>query len=97
LWSTTIQILFFGQNIGPGIGIRQSRFRLGYVDVGWLVEIDPVTRQVMDYNNDGIKDKLWAMGRMSHENVVFKNDSLTAYFGEDGGTQCLYKFVANQK
>ena len=69
----------------------------GYDDVGWLVEIDPVTRQVRDYSNDGIKDKLWAMGRMSHENVVFKNDSLTAYFGEDGGTQCLYKFVANQK
>ena len=28
----------------------------GYLDVGWLVEIDPVTKQVMDYDNDGIKD-----------------------------------------
>jgi hypothetical protein len=51
----------------------------------------------MDYNNDGIKDKLWQMGRMSHENVVIKNDSLTAYYGEDGGTSCVYKFVAFQK
>ncbi len=69
----------------------------GYEDIGWHIEIDPLTRQVKDYNNDGIKDKLWAMGRMSHENVVFKNDSLTAYFGEDGGSQGVYKFVAFQK
>ena len=69
----------------------------GYEDVGWHVEYNPWTREVMDYNNDGIKDKLWAMGRMSHENVVIKNDSMTAYFGEDGGTSCVYKFVAFQK
>jgi secreted PhoX family phosphatase len=65
----------------------------GYLDVGWLVEIDPVTKQVMDYDNDGIKDKLWAMGKMNHENVVVSNDGTVAYYGEDGGTQCLYKFV----
>ncbi len=69
----------------------------GYQDVGWLVEYSPVTRRVMDYNSDGIRDKLWAMGRMNHENVVLKNDSLTAYYGEDGGTSCVYKFVAFQK
>ncbi len=69
----------------------------GYEDVGWHVEYNPWTRQVMDYNSDGIRDKLWAMGRMNHENVVVKNDSLTAYYGEDGGTSCLYKFVAFQK
>lgn len=65
----------------------------GYLDVGWLVEIDPVTKQVMDYDNDGIKDKLWAMGKMNHENVVVSNDGTAAYYGEDGGTQCMYKFV----
>jgi hypothetical protein len=69
----------------------------GYQDVGWLVEYHPATRRVMDYNSDGVKDKLWAMGRMNHENVVIKNDSLTAYYGEDGGTSCVYKFVAFQK
>lgn len=69
----------------------------GYQDVGWHVEYNPWTRQVRDYNGDGIPDKLWAMGRMSHENVAVANDSLTAYYAEDGGTSCVYKFVAFQK
>ncbi|WP_052671341.1 alkaline phosphatase PhoX [Aequorivita vladivostokensis] len=65
----------------------------GYQDVGWLVEIDPVTAQVMDYGNG--QEKLWAMGRMNHENVVVSADGTTAYYGEDGGTDCVYKFVAD--
>ncbi len=65
----------------------------GYQDVGWLVEIDPATAQVVDYGNG--QEKLWAMGRMNHENVVVANDMRTAYYGEDGGTDCVYKFVAN--
>ncbi|WP_179354386.1 LamG-like jellyroll fold domain-containing protein [Winogradskyella vidalii] len=65
----------------------------GYEDVGWLVEIDPVTASVLDYDNDGQKDKLWAMGRMNHENVVITDDGTTAYYGEDGGTHCVYKYV----
>ncbi|HBF19370.1 MAG TPA: hypothetical protein DDW81_04680 [Cryomorphaceae bacterium] len=67
----------------------------GYQDVGWLVEIDPVTSKVVDYDGDGNSDKLWAMGRMNHENVVVSHDNVTAYYGEDGGTHCVYKFVAN--
>ncbi|WP_347372886.1 alkaline phosphatase PhoX [Aequorivita sp. Q41] len=65
----------------------------GYQDVGWLVEIDPVTAQVKDYGNG--QEKLWAMGRMNHENVVVSNDQVTAYYGEDGGTDCVYKFIAD--
>ncbi|MGO3184500.1 MAG: alkaline phosphatase PhoX [Aequorivita sp.] len=65
----------------------------GYQDVGWLVEIDPATAKVMDYGNG--QEKLWAMGRMKHENVVVASDMRTAYYGEDGGTDCVYKFVAN--
>ncbi|QEE49752.1 DUF839 domain-containing protein [Flavobacterium alkalisoli] len=65
-----------------------------YQDVGWLVEIDPVTAQVMEYGN-GKQEKLWAMGRMNHENVVVSADGTTAYYGEDGGTHCVYKFVAD--
>ncbi len=65
----------------------------GYQDVGWLVEIDPATAQVKDYGNG--QEKLWAMGRMNHENVVVSNDGTTAYYGEDGGTDCVYKFVAD--
>lgn len=69
----------------------------GYIDVGWQVEYNPWTREVRDYNNDGIRDKLWAMGRLSHENIVVAPDSLTAYQAEDGGSSGLYKFVAFQK
>ena len=65
----------------------------GYDDVGWLVEIDPITAAVKDYGT-GTPQKLWAMGRMNHENVVITADGTTAYYGEDGGTHCLYKFVA---
>lgn len=66
----------------------------GYEDVGWLVEIDPATASVMEYGN-GKQEKLWAMGRMNHENVVVSADGTTAYYGEDGGTHCVYKFVAD--
>ena len=66
----------------------------GYQDLGWLVEIDPVTAQVKEHGN-GIQEKLWAMGRMNHENVVIAADQKTAYYGEDGGTHCVYKFVAD--
>lgn len=65
----------------------------GYQDVGWLVEIDPATAEVVDYDGDSQPDKLWAMGRMNHENVVVSPDGTTAYYGEDGGTNCVYKYV----
>lgn len=65
----------------------------GYQDVGWLVEINPNTASVVDYDNNGTKDKLFAMGRMNHENVAVSNDGTVAYYGEDGGTHCVYKFV----
>ena len=65
----------------------------GYQDVGWLVEINPTTADVMDYNSNGTKDKLFALGRMNHENIVISNDGTLAYYGEDGGTHCVYKFV----
>jgi hypothetical protein len=68
----------------------------GYEDIGWNVEIDPKTRKVKEYGN-GKREKLWAMGRMSHENIVFKQDSLTAYYGEDEPDGNVYKFVADRK
>lgn len=68
--------------------------RDGYEDIGWNVEIDPVTGRVRDLNGDGKPDKLWMVGRMNHENVCPMPDSVTLYQGEDGGTGCVYKFVA---
>lgn len=55
----------------------------GYIDWGWNIEVDPVSRQVMDYDQDGIPDKIWAMGRMRHENIVLNTEGTIAYQGED--------------
>ncbi len=65
----------------------------GYKDYGWLVEIDPATAQVISKNADGTKGKLWQMGIMNHENVVINNAGTVAYYGEDGGTHMVYKYV----
>lgn len=65
----------------------------GYIDIGWNVEIDPLTRKVKDYGNGPAK--LWAMGRMEHENVVVANDRKTVYQGEDNGSGAVYKFIAD--
>ncbi|MFT6166590.1 MAG: secreted PhoX family phosphatase [Vicingaceae bacterium] len=67
----------------------------GYEDVGWQVEIDPITRKVKEYGTPGKQEKLWAMGRMNHENVAVSSDSVTAYQGVDAGSGCLFKFIAN--
>jgi secreted PhoX family phosphatase len=63
--------------------------RDGYIDIGWNVEINPATKTIVK------GQKLWAMGRMSHENVVVHKDQKTVYQGEDHPTGCVYKFVAN--
>lgn len=68
----------------------------GYEDVGWNVEIDPATKRVKEYGN-GKREKLWAVGRVSHENVVVANDSMTLYYGEDDGSSNVFKFIADQK
>lgn len=65
----------------------------GYKDYGWLVEIDPATAQVISHNSSGTKDKLWQMGIMNHENVVVNSTGTVAYYGEDGGTNLVYKYV----
>ncbi|HRI60917.1 MAG TPA: DUF839 domain-containing protein, partial [Saprospiraceae bacterium] len=59
----------------------------GYRDWGWLVEIDPATRSVID--------KVWAAGNCFHETAAFA-DQQTFYAGsDDPGTGFLYKFVAD--
>jgi len=69
----------------------------GYTDRGWQVEIDPISGKIMDYNADGLPDKIWAMGRMNHENIALSSDSLVAYQTEDGGTSGVYKYVMDNK
>ncbi|MDB5205224.1 MAG: putative phosphatase [Flavisolibacter sp.] len=67
----------------------------GFQDIGWAVEIDPATHTVMDHDNDGQPDKLWKLGRMSHENVVVSADSLTVYEGNDENPGHIFKLVAD--
>lgn len=67
----------------------------GYLDIGWAVEIDPATKQVVDHDGDGSPDKLWQVGRMSHENVVVAADSITLYEGNDENPGFIFKFVAD--
>lgn len=70
----------------------------GYLDAGWLYEVDPMTGLLMDPDSNGVRDKNWAMGRMVHENVCFSPDSTTAYYGVDNAFNgYLFKFVASQK
>ena len=68
----------------------------GYTDIGWILEINPVTRTVIesDAAHAGV-DKLWAIGRASRENAMILSDNKTLYTGADaGGTSYVYKFVA---
>lgn len=68
----------------------------GYQDIGWLVEIDPITAKVKEYGN-GKQEKLWGCGRINHENALVLNDSITLYTGEDGNSSAVFKFVADNK
>jgi WD40 repeat protein len=66
----------------------------GYNDDGWIIEIDPATRTVVNQDGAGGVDKLWAMGRQRHEDVVIKQDQSVAYWsGDDATYGHVYKFV----
>lgn len=69
----------------------------GYIDVGWMVEIDPVTAKVVDNDGDSKPDKLWGMGRMAHENCVVNPwDRKTVYLGNDENPGYIFRFVADR-
>ena len=58
-----------------------------YYDLGWCVEIDPISKTVID--------KRWALGNFRHENIVVHSNLRTVYQGADSNPGYLYKFVAN--
>jgi uncharacterized protein len=65
-----------------------------YEDKGWLIEIDPATRTVINQDGLGVPDRLWAVGRGRHENAAIKNNNAVLYTGvDDGTTGYLYKFI----
>lgn len=59
----------------------------GYHDLGWGVEIDPVNKVVIN--------KLWALGKMKHENMTVHPNLKTVYEGADDNPGYLLKFVAD--
>jgi secreted PhoX family phosphatase len=66
----------------------------GYTDRGWLIEIDPATRTVINQDAAGGVDKLWAIGRSNHENAIIRSDNMVLYTGaDDGSLGYLYKFI----
>ena len=66
----------------------------GYQDIGWVVEINPATRTVINQDGVGGVDKLWAMGRQKHENVAINAAQTIVYWGGDANpTGYLYKYV----
>ncbi|GGZ69480.1 PhoX family protein [Algibacter mikhailovii] len=82
-WGTVISSEEFAYN--PLLGLIDFNMD-GYNDVGWNVEVDPVTKTVID--------KHWAMGNMAHENVSIHANERTVYQGADSDIGYLYKFVA---
>ncbi len=69
----------------------------GYDDIGWLIELDPKTWQIATKNKKGQVQKLWAMGRVQHENVCINKDQKTCYYGADSRTWgYVYKFIATK-
>ena len=59
----------------------------GYNDLGWCVEVNPVTKTVIN--------KLWAAGNFKHENIVVHANQRTMYQGADSNPGYLFKFVAD--
>jgi hypothetical protein len=67
----------------------------GYTDRGWIIEINPATRTVINQAGGGANaDKLWALGRANRENALVRSDNAVLYTGTDDATfGYLYKFV----
>jgi secreted PhoX family phosphatase len=66
----------------------------GYTDRGWLIEINPATRTVINQDGVGGVDKLWALGRTNRENAAITNNNMVLYSGaDDGSLGYLYKFI----
>jgi len=59
----------------------------GYHDIGWIVEIDPANKVVID--------KKWGMGKMKHENVAIHPNQRVYYQGADSNPGYIYKYVTD--
>lgn len=57
-------------------------------NMGWMVEVDPITKKAVN--------KLYGMGRFSHEGVLMMPDSITVYLTDDYVPSVFFKFIANK-
>lgn len=55
--------------------------------LGWMVEVDPVTKKPIN--------RLYSMGRYSHEDAHCMADGKTVYLTDDYNPSVFYKFVAD--
>lgn len=66
----------------------------GYIDRGWLIEINPATRTVINQDGIGGVDKLWAIGRAKRENAAITSNGAVLYTGaDDDNNGFIYKFI----
>ena len=69
----------------------------GYNDIGWAIEVDPVTARIVDFEGGLVGgDKLWGLGNFNHENIVVHSNKRTVYQGVDATVGYLFKFVADE-
>ncbi len=89
---TSLELLSRPELNYPNVDVNSD----GYHDLGWAIEIDPVTKTVIDQPG-GLNgaDKLWAMGNFKHENAAIHSNQRTVYQGADAAVGYLYKFVAD--
>jgi len=74
-----------------GKGVRDTSDMKGlkrYENMGWMVEIDPVSKKALN--------KLYALGRFSHESGWLSKDGKTLYMTDDHAPCVFFKFVAEQ-
>lgn len=62
--------------------------RKRHLNFGWMVEVDPMTRQAMH--------KIYAMGRFEHEDAHIMPDNQTIYLTDDATPCVFFKFVADK-
>ena len=58
-----------------------------YLDYGWVVQVDPRTNKAVQ--------KMYGMGRYSHEDLYFLKDQKTVFITDDYYPAVVFKFVAD--
>jgi hypothetical protein len=60
-----------------------------FQNVGWVVEVDPISRKAIQ--------KLYKLGRFSHEGIIVMPDNKTIYMADDNYPSVFFKFIAESE